>query len=256
MNTRIRRTWIVFFLLLGINAMLAFLTFVLGLAGEMAAAGPATASMPDVPQWILGAANAGLILLIYGILGALGIWLSRRVGLPGVYQERAGFKKLFFTPMLLGLLSGAFLIVVDRVLVIASGWRGFSHPTFPASLIASATAGIGEEIVFRLFLLTFWLFLLRLLFKQPRLHNVTAWTANGFSALAFAAAHIPATMFMLGVGTPGEIPTNVLAALLILNTSLALVAGERFLRVGLVAAVGVHFWADIVWHVLYPLLIN
>jgi len=34
----------------------------------------------------------------------------------------------------------------------------------------------------------------------------------------------------------------------------ALVAGERCRRDGLVAAMGVHFWADIVWHVIWPLV--
>jgi len=34
---------------------------------------------------------------------------------------------------------------------------------------------------------------------------------------------------------------------------LGVVAGERFMKDGLVAAIGVHFWADIVWHVLSPL---
>lgn len=250
-----RRSWLIFSLLLAANALLAFLIFILGLADEMAASGPATASMPDVPQWILGAANAGLILVIYGTLGALGIKLSFKMDLPAIYREHANRRELFSIPMLLGLLCGVFLIVVDRAFAITTGWEGFAHPIFPASLIASATAGIGEEIIFRLFLLTFWLFLLRLIFKRQKLHNINAWAANGLAALAFAAAHIPATMFILGARTPAEIPLNVLAVLLILNSSLALVAGERLLKDGLVAAVGVHFWADIVWHVVYPMLL-
>jgi hypothetical protein len=31
-------------------------------------------------------------------------------------------------------------------------------------------------------------------------------------------------------------------------------AGERYMKDGLIAAAGVHFWADIAWHVIYPLL--
>jgi len=30
------------------------------------------------------------------------------------------------------------------------------HPPFPTSLVASAIAGIGEEIIFRLFFISFW----------------------------------------------------------------------------------------------------
>ncbi len=255
MKTYRQRSWFIFALLLAINALLAFLTFTLGLADEMAAAGPSTASMPDVPQWILGAANAALILVFYGILGSAGLLLTRKIGLPGVYRVGAGFRDLFLAPLWIGLLSGVLLVLIDQLFAISSGWSGFSHPAFPASLIAAATAGIGEEIIFRLFLLTLWSTLLRLLFRHPKFHNLTAWVANAIAALAFAAAHIPATMFILGVRTPNEIPTKVLAALLLLNTSLGLIAGERFLKVGLIAAVGVHFWADVVWHVLYPLLL-
>ena len=254
MKTKQKRGWLIFLVLIGVNALLAFLTFVLGLADEMAAAGPTTATMPDVPQWILGAANAGLILVLYGALGAIGILLARRLELPGIYRQGSSMRTLLITPLLFGLLSGLLFIGIDRAFAFNSDWQGFAHPEFPASLIASAAAGIGEEIIFRLFLLSFWLFLLRLAFKRPGLHNLSAWVANLFAALAFAAAHIPSTMFLIGARTPAEIPLNLLAALLILNTSLALVSGDQFLKSGLVAAVGVHFWADIVWHVIYPLL--
>lgn len=255
MKTKQKRDWAIFSVLLSINALLALLTFVLGLADEMAAAGPTTATMPDVPQWILGAANAGLILVFYGALGAIGILLSRKLELPGIYRQGSGMRTLLLTPLLLGLLSGLLLIGIDRAFAFSSSRQGFPHPEFPASLIASATAGIGEEIIFRLFLLSFWLFLLRLALKRPGLNNLTAWTANLIAALAFAAAHIPSTMFLLGARTPAEIPVYLLAALVIMNTFLALVSGDQFLKSGLVAAVGVHFWADIVWHVIYPWLL-
>jgi len=41
---------------------------------------------------------------------------------------------------------------------------------------------------------------------------------------------------------------------LVLNGLVALVAGERYMRDGLVAAMGVHLRADMVWHVVWPLI--
>lgn len=38
-------------------------------------------------------------------------------------------------------------------------WSGFPHPELPYSIIASASAGIGEEIMFRSFVLGLWAFL-------------------------------------------------------------------------------------------------
>jgi hypothetical protein len=63
-------------------------------------------------------------------------------------------------------------------------------------------------------------------------------------------------MTILGVTTPSAIPALILLELFVLNSLVGLVAGERYMRQGLVAAIGVHFWADIVWHVLWPLVAN
>ena len=59
-------------------------------------------------------------------------------------------------------------------------------------------------------------------------------------------------MNLFDVQSPLQLPAAVLADLVVLNGLVALVAGERYMRGGLVAAMGVHSWADIVWHVLWP----
>ena len=79
--------------------------------------------------------------------------------------------------------------------------------------------------------------------------DLFAW-ANVIAALAFAAGHLPAAMYLLNVQSPLELPVVVLAELAVLNGLVELVAGERYMRDGLVAAMGVHFWADVVWHVV------
>jgi len=51
------------------------------------------------------------------------------------------------------------MVVVDRLFAVFANWQGFPHPPFPLSIMASATAGIGEEILFRSFILgcgPFW----------------------------------------------------------------------------------------------------
>ena len=50
------------------------------------------------------------------------------------------------------------------------------------------------------------------------------------------------------------LPAMMLAELIVLNGILGLLAGESFARDGLVAAAGVHFWADVVWHVIFGAL--
>lgn len=63
-------------------------------------------------------------------------------------------------------------------------------------------------------------------------------------------------MMLLGVSNPAELPAFLLVELFLLNGIVGLVAGERYMKDGLIAAVGVHFWTDIVWHVLWPLAAN
>ena len=115
-------------------------------------------------------------------------------------------------------------------------------------------AGIGEEIMFRMFVLGLWAFLINLILRRWRATKLALWIANVIAALAFAAGHLPAAMMLLGVTTPDALPPVVLVELFLLNGIVAIVAGERYMRDGLVAAAGVHFWADVVWHVIFPLV--
>jgi hypothetical protein len=72
------------------------------------------------------------------------------------------------------------------------------------------------------------------------------------ASLAFGAAHLPATMIAVGVATPAELPSIVIAEVFVLSGIVGIVAGERYMQEGLIAAVGVHFWTDVVWHILWP----
>jgi hypothetical protein len=246
--------WLVFLILLGLNALLAFVTLALGLHNEFLAGQEMPADVANVPGWVLGLANAGLIVVTYGIAGAIGLWLGQKTGLPGVYRPGAGLRGWVWRPMALGLVVGVLMVVGDRVFATLGRWNGFAHPTFPMSLIASATAGIGEEILFRAFVMGLWAFLLNLILRRSGKTTAALWIANAIAALAFAAGHLPAAMLLLDVGSPLQLPVALLAELVVLNSLVALVAGERYMRSGLVAAMGVHFWADIVWHVLWPLI--
>ena len=156
--------------------------------------------------------------------------------------------------MQLGLAVGVLLIIVDQIIAGLGAAKGFPHPPFPLSVIASATAGIGEEILFRAFVMGLWAFLLNLLLRRWNGRTAALWIGNVIAALAFSASHLPAAMILLNVTGPAQLPAWALVELLVLNGLLGLVAGQRYMRDGLVAAMGIHFWADIIWHVIWPLV--
>jgi hypothetical protein len=245
--------WIAFFVLLGCNALLAFLTFALGLQKELLAGQEMPPELANVPGWALGLANAAMIAVSYGLAGALGLWLGEKAGLPGTFRLGGGLRAWVWRPMALGLIAGALMVAGDRLFAALGRWEGFAHPGFPLSLFASATAGIGEEIVFRGFVMGLAAFVLCLVFRRSGATGSALWIANGIAALAFVAGHAPLAMNLLGVQSPLHLPAAVLADLVVLNGLVALVAGAQYMRGGLVAAMGVHFWADVAWHVVWPL---
>jgi membrane protease YdiL (CAAX protease family) len=242
-------------LLLAIYAALAFTAYLLTPLEQFAPAGQSVpAAVRAMPRWQLAAANAGFIFVVYGLLGLAGYWFARKLDLPGIFRERAGWRAWVLWPALTGLVIGAVIVIVDQIFARAGSTTGLPHPEFPLSLISSAAAGIGEEILFRGFVMGLWAFLLNAAVRRWNWRVAALWIGNGVAALAFSAAHIPTAMILLKLSSPAQIPARTMAELLLLNSILGLVAGQRTLRDGLVAAIGVHFWADIVWHVLWPMM--
>jgi hypothetical protein len=163
-------------------------------------------------------------------------------------------RQRFLVPAIVGGGIGLFLIVSDLVFSRFHGLGRLPHPPFPASLVASAAAGIGEEILFRLFFISFWVWLIAVVFLKDRWHGRIFWIVTVLSALAFGAAHIPAVLILFNLSTVADVPPALLAELLLLNGVVAVFAAYSFRKSGFLAAVGIHFWTDVVWHVIWGLL--
>ena len=112
------------------------------------------------------------------------------------------------------------------------------HPKFPVSILASISAGIGEEIIFRGFVFGLWGLILNWLFKQFKGRAVALWIANSIAAIAFGAGHLGTVMFLTGASSPAALDPVLLFEVFLLNGIIGLVAGERYMKDGLVAAAG------------------
>jgi membrane protease YdiL (CAAX protease family) len=138
----------------------------------------------------------------------------------------------------------------------------FPHPGFPASIFASIGAGIGEEILFRVFVFGLWGLILNWALQRfngrtaalPRAGTgTTSWIANVIAALAFGAGHLGTIFLLTGAKTIAELSPVLLVEVFLLNGVIGLLAGWRYMKDGLIAASGVHFWTDIVFHVFWGL---
>ncbi|MBK7317951.1 CPBP family glutamic-type intramembrane protease [Candidatus Villigracilis affinis] len=93
------------------------------------------------------------------------------------------------SPLVLGLVCGVFHYRWRPALRSHQWLWQVPHPTFPVSILASLSAGIGEEIMFRGFVFGLWGFILNWLFKRFNGRTVAlSWIANVIAALAFGAS--------------------------------------------------------------------
>jgi membrane protease YdiL (CAAX protease family) len=247
-----RKQLTVFSIMLGVYALCALLTYTFFIDQLTAFAG---VPMPEtnISPVVFGMANAGIVLVVYGLLGLAGFWFAHKLELPGIFSEDGNWRRWFFIPLALGLVCGVFIVIGDLLFAPINDFGRFPHPTFPISILASLSAGIGEEIMFRGFVFGLWGFILNWLFKRFNGRTVSLWIANVIAALAFGAGHLGTIFFLTGASSFAELNPVLLAEVFLLNGIVGLIAGERYMKDGLVAAAGVHFWADVVFHVLWGL---
>jgi membrane protease YdiL (CAAX protease family) len=121
-----------------------------------------------------------------------------------------------------------------------AAWKGF---------LASFYGGIAEEILLRLFVMSFFVWLARFLSKTSDGKPTSAvfWIANILAAVLFGLGHLP-TVALLVPLTP-----LILARTILLNGLIGVACGWLYWKRGLESAMVSHFSADLVLHVLLAL---
>jgi len=203
---------------------------------------------------VLALVNAFIMLVLYGGLGFLGLKLSQKLVFANIWDSKVSNKQRLLIPGFIGLGIGVFFIFADAILSQFHTLGPLPHPPFPNSLVVSAVAGIGEELIFRLFFISFWVWLISYVILKKKLQTQIFWIVVILSSVAFAVGHIPSVMILLGLNTVNEIPFALMTEIILLNVVLSLFAAYYFRKFGFLAAVGIHFWTDIVWHVIWGMI--
>jgi len=224
-----------------------------------------------LPEWAFIIINLviqlGQAVVINAPLILLGLWLADRTGF-GVpilsawlrgETAREPAERMIKPVLLIGLAGGVLLVLIaigTSALVeaeasglglvlpdvtIPDAWKGF---------LASLSAGITEESLLRLFLMTFLVWLGTRIGRLPegRPTSVLIWGANILAALLFGALHF-INVAMIGLPfTP-----MVVLQVLLLNGLIGVAFGWLYWKYGLESAMLAHFLVDVVLHVLVPL---
>jgi hypothetical protein len=112
------------------------------------------------PKPVLALVNAAVMLILYGGLGLIGLKLAHKLGFADLWDANVTNRERFVIPAVIGVGIGILFIIADAVLSPFHTLGPFPHPPFPTSLVASAVAGIGEELLFRLVFISFGVWLI------------------------------------------------------------------------------------------------
>lgn len=257
--------WKVFFILwfAAIFGVIAIIPYSLALQS-----GNIQSSNLPIPLPALIALQIILNALIFGVLILVGLFFANRVGLGLPILEarlngesvagrvRAilplsiilgvigtlvilGLEILYFQPAMLKELSNS-ATTLNLQTSQPAAWKGF---------LASFYGGIVEELMLRLSMMSFLVWLGRFISRTSEGKPTSAvyWTANLLAAVLFGLGHLP-TMATLVPLTP-----LVIARTVTLNGLLGIVFGWLYWKRGLESAMISHFSADIILHVLLAL---
>lgn len=200
-----------------------------------------------ITKELLGVVNA-LQSLGYGVvLGTLGILLSKKIGL---WKDEISIGNGLKEIIVVSIVGGCSMILFDLFFfnhysqAIADSY--LIKPTFSFFLASITYGGVIEEVMLRLFLMSFIALLLNILLnKNKEITDTILIIANIISALLFAAGHLPATIMMIGL-TP-----MILFRCFLLNGGIGLLFGRLYRKYGIYSAMlahaGCHIISKLIW---------
>ncbi|MBN1696836.1 MAG: CPBP family intramembrane metalloprotease [Spirochaetales bacterium] len=208
--------------------------------------------------------------ILYGILAAVGLLIAGRIGMGLPFMEsiltgKADYdilRRFILPAVIAGIVSAILLLFIDAVvftphLAPLLTQTGIKDPSSPlasppvwAGFLASFYGGITEEILLRLFLLSFFAWIIRFIdhTHEGRPGMAALWIANILAAVLFGLGHLPAT-------AAAGLPLNalVITRAIVLNGIIGVVCGWFYWTYGLESSIVSHFSADLVLHVIWPL---
>lgn len=249
MKKRIDRVIFLESFLTGLFGSLIGAPYTIAVLMDPAAGGP----IDPLMVWLSAMGEAFLFL---APASAVGIWLGKQVDLgPKLWRafvtkasvSWSSLRPHFFAGLIVGIALGMAGSIQNTLPEGALG-AGLDNPSTFEYLLRCVSAAITEEILFRLGLVTLFVWLIRKIVKKPAQYVLALWIGNLMSALLFAGAHLP-NMLAFGSASP-----NLVYTIMIFSTVAGLVMGWLYIRYGLISAMIAHFIGDAFVYVLPRIL--
>jgi len=243
----------IFFVLLSLSliSVICVFPYVLTIQGEVI-------RKIGQPIWLIFIAQFIQCIILFSIAIFFGLFFSKKIHfslplLEAIFEKR-NYKKILNNilgkSIILGVITAVIIYIVDILFTIQGA--GITTHQNPApvwqKLIAAFYGGITEEILMRLFLMTFFLWIGMKIFKQKQPTVIGIWVSIFLAAIIFGLGHLPITASVT------KINALVISRAVVLNGIGGIIFGWLFWKKGLESAMIAHFTADIFLLTLLPLL--
>lgn len=246
--------WKLFTLLLALSLISIILVFpyLLTVQGEILKKMAQPLALLFIAQFIQS-------FLLFSLAIFLGLFFTKKIGfrlplftaLLGEKRiDRKVLKNIVTTSIVSGIITAVIIYVLDTLFTM-SGVEISTHESYAPvwqKLLAAFYGGITEEILMRLFFMTFFIWISMKLFKQTKPTRGGILGGIILAALLFGVGHLPITASLTTLNT------LVIARAVILNGIGGIVFGWLFWKKGFESAMIAHFTTDIFLLTLLPLL--
>ena len=207
-----------------------------------------TSIFNDITSIVISSLVLGIILVF------VGLWISSRTNLGAPLLARLFSKnrtkeliswKAILSSVLFAAIAALFLLgLFELQKELYPVVSKMSRPSKSFYALVSFSAGITEEIIFRLGLMSFIIAIIQFFKKAENPSNKTVWTGILISAIFFGLIHLPLSKNFV------DLTTFSISVTMIGNLITGTTFGWIFWKRGLLVAIVSHIVFDITFHVI------
>lgn len=198
--------------------------------------------------------------ILFSILIYLGLFFAKKINFKtplieailGKSENSNVFKGVLGISILWGIFAAVLIYVLDPIFTM-NGVGISTHDNLAPvwqKLLAAVYGGVTEEIVMRLFLMTFFIWVGMKLFRKDQPTKTGIIVSIVIAAIVFGLGHLPITASIT------KIDFLTVTRAIILNGIGGVIFGYLFWKKGLESAMIAHFTTDIFLLSLFPIFFN